>query len=101
MKALTLQGVTKEYGGRPVLHIPELEIGDGEVCALLGPNGAGKTTLLTILAHLERPDGGHVRYRGAPPALLERERQRLRRELQLLERVAGELAELSPTSRRP
>ena len=32
--------------------------------SIIGPNGAGKTTLLRILALLERPDKGWVRYRG-------------------------------------
>ena len=36
----------------------------GEFCALLGPSGSGKTTLLRIIAGLEFPDQGEVRFDG-------------------------------------
>jgi tungstate transport system ATP-binding protein len=81
----TLKGVTRDYGGRRVLDIPVLEIEDGMVHALLGPNGAGKTTLLNILALLEQPSAGELRYRGGSPCQTERDRQRLRREIVLVD----------------
>src|ERR1035437_3948698 len=34
----------------------------GELVALLGPSGAGKTTFLRILAGLEKPDKGMVKF---------------------------------------
>src|SRR5262245_28111805 len=37
------------------LHIP-----GGKFVALMGPSGSGKSTLLTLLAGLDRPDGGEV-----------------------------------------
>jgi len=37
---------------------------DKEFLALLGPSGSGKTTLLRVLAGLERPDAGEVRFEG-------------------------------------
>jgi tungstate transport system ATP-binding protein len=85
MNCLTLRGITREYAGRTVLDIPRLEIGEGEICALLGPNGAGKTTLLSILAHLERPSAGEVSYRNGNPGLSGKERQRLRREIVMVD----------------
>lgn len=36
--------------------------GDGEILAVVGPSGAGKTTLLRIIAGLEQPDRGVVRF---------------------------------------
>jgi ABC-2 type transport system ATP-binding protein len=51
-------GITKSFGGRPVLHHVDLVVPDGSVSALLGPNGAGKTTLVRILATLVCPDEG-------------------------------------------
>ena len=37
---------------------------DKEFLALLGPSGSGKSTLLRVLAGLERPDAGEVRFDG-------------------------------------
>ncbi len=85
MTCFTLKGVTKDYGGRRVLDIPALDIEEGMVHALLGPNGAGKTTLLNILALLERPSAGELRYRAGSPCRNERERQGLRREIVLVD----------------
>lgn len=53
------------YGGRTVLDMPLLEVGRGEAIALTGPNGCGKSTLLRLLAFLERPVSGELRYAGA------------------------------------
>src|SRR6185312_4702061 len=41
-----------------------MSIAAGELVALYGPSGAGKTTLLTIVAALQRPDGGAVLVNG-------------------------------------
>lgn len=85
MTCFTLRGVAKDYGGRRVLDIPALEIEDGMIHALLGPNGAGKTTLLNILALLEQPSTGELSYRAGPSCRTERDRQRLRREIVLVD----------------
>ncbi len=47
-----------------VLDIPKLEIATNEVTAIQGSNGAGKSTLLKLLAFLERPRRGSIRYCG-------------------------------------
>ena len=36
----------------------------GELVALVGPSGSGKTTLLNLLCGWERPDSGHIEWRG-------------------------------------
>ncbi len=54
------------YNGRPVLRIDWLAIETGTVTAAVGPNGSGKSTLLTLLALLESPSVGEIRYRGRP-----------------------------------
>ncbi|MGN6744316.1 MAG: ATP-binding cassette domain-containing protein [Amnibacterium sp.] len=36
------------------------------MAALTGPSGSGKTSLLTVLAALQAPDAGEVRYDGRP-----------------------------------
>jgi ABC-2 type transport system ATP-binding protein len=53
-------GLTKSFGGRPVLGPIDLAVHAGERLALLGPNGAGKTTLLSLLAGSAEPSAGSV-----------------------------------------
>ncbi len=54
-------GVVKRYG-QFVLNVPRLEVRAGEVLCLVGPTGAGKSTLLRLLAGLEAPCQGRVRF---------------------------------------
>lgn len=64
--ALELRGISKRYGENSVLRNVDLSIDDGEFVSLIGPSGVGKTTLLKILAELETPDSGIIRYAEAP-----------------------------------
>ncbi len=74
---MELKNLTKSFGDRTVLDNITLQIDEGEMLALLGPNGSGKTTLLKILAFLERPTGGEVRFQGIPVTAKSAERTRL------------------------
>jgi ABC-type multidrug transport system ATPase subunit len=58
--AVSVRGLWRELGDRPVLRDVSLELRRGETLAVLGPNGAGKTTLVRILATLLRPTAGAV-----------------------------------------
>jgi energy-coupling factor transporter ATP-binding protein EcfA2 len=62
--AYDLRDVSYTYGGPPVLQIQELQIQQGEIIVLVGPNGSGKTTLLHVLAFLEIPQTGEIRFFG-------------------------------------
>ena len=62
MSHVTVHGLTKAFGARPVLHGIDLDVQDGEIMAVLGPSGCGKTTLLRILAGFLDPDDGQVRF---------------------------------------
>ncbi|MGY2127599.1 ABC transporter ATP-binding protein [Blastococcus sp. SYSU DS0617] len=67
--AVTVRGLSKRYGGRPVLDGLDLEVRRGECFALLGPNGAGKTTTIEILEGVRPRDGGDVDVLGEDPAV--------------------------------
>jgi len=60
MAAISLDRLSKDYGGSPVLDGVCLDIADGEFLTLLGPSGCGKSTLLRIIAGLEAQDSGSV-----------------------------------------
>lgn len=51
-------------GGAPVISGLDLGIAAGERLALVGANGSGKTTLLRVLAGLDQPLAGAVRWAG-------------------------------------
>lgn len=58
--------VTKRYGSTVALREAGLRVLAGESHALVGRNGAGKSTLVGVLTGLLAPDGGTVRFDGAP-----------------------------------
>ena len=62
--SITLDQVTKHYGGVPVVNDVSLDIGDGEFFVLLGPSGSGKSTLLRAIAGLSGVDHGRISLHG-------------------------------------
>ncbi|HXE56875.1 MAG TPA: ABC transporter ATP-binding protein [Gemmatimonadales bacterium] len=73
------RGLEVRYGAAMALRVDEIAILPGEILALIGPNGSGKSTLLRVLALLQRPAAGEVRYHGEPVRPDSRELLRLRR----------------------
>jgi ATP-binding cassette subfamily F protein uup len=57
---LSCEGVSKQYGERPLFRGLAFALHEGDRVGLVGPNGAGKSTLLRILAGLESPDEGQI-----------------------------------------
>jgi ABC transport system ATP-binding/permease protein len=55
---LSVQGLTKRFGPRPLFTDLSLDMRAGERLGLIGPNGSGKSTLLKLLAGLEEADEG-------------------------------------------
>jgi len=50
--------------GRTVLAGINLDLSGEGISVILGPNGSGKSVLIRMLAGLERPDGGHISWKG-------------------------------------
>ena len=63
-----LNKVTRTFGARTVLDIDSLSFEARKIYALIGPNGAGKTTLLNLLAFLDQPSSGRIRFQASPVA---------------------------------
>jgi tungstate transport system ATP-binding protein len=80
-----VKNLTKVYGDRKVLDIPELQIEKEKVYALLGPNGSGKTTLLEILSFLMQPTTGEIAYNAKKVDFSRAYLQGLRREVAMVE----------------
>ncbi len=66
MTQITITSLHKTYpnASAPVLKDFSLSINNGEMVALLGPSGTGKSTLLKLIAGIEQPDGGDIRFDG-------------------------------------
>ncbi len=63
---IQVKNLTKKYGGRTVLNMPELVIPKGQSFGLVGNNGAGKTTFFNLVLDLIRPTTGEVINNGIP-----------------------------------
>ena len=58
--SVSLQGVTKRFGGFTAVRDMDLDIPSGEFFTMLGPSGCGKTTTLRMIAGFEEPSEGTV-----------------------------------------
>lgn len=65
--ALRVTDLRRDYGQGPVLDGLSFCLDAGDSLSVIGPSGCGKSTLLTLLAGLDRPDGGSVRLEDARP----------------------------------
>jgi glycerol transport system ATP-binding protein len=63
--AVALERVTRTVAGEPHLVDVDLRLDAGTMHVVLGHTGAGKTSLLRVIAGLDRPTAGTVRFDGA------------------------------------
>ncbi len=68
MALMELNNISKRYGTNDanVLEGVNLTIDEGEFVAIVGFSGAGKTTLVSLMAGLQAPSSGEVRFDGVP-----------------------------------
>ena len=59
---LTIQGLSKSFGGLKAVQNVSLSVPQGSLTALIGPNGAGKTTLFALMSGFLKPDSGSVQF---------------------------------------
>ena len=57
---IKVEGVTKSFGGQPVLRGVDLEVPDGSITVIIGRSGGGKTVFLRHMIGLLRPDAGRI-----------------------------------------
>jgi branched-chain amino acid transport system ATP-binding protein len=57
---LSIQELTKSFGGLTAVDNVSLDLFKGEILGLIGPNGAGKTTLFNLISGTYGPDQGKV-----------------------------------------
>ncbi len=59
---LEVVNIWKTYENKPLLQGVNFEVRPAETVCLLGPSGGGKSTLLRIIAGLETPETGTIRW---------------------------------------
>jgi len=57
---ITIDGVSKSFGGIRAVQSCSFHVAKGSVTGLIGPNGAGKTTLFSIVAGFVPPSEGRI-----------------------------------------
>jgi ABC-2 type transport system ATP-binding protein len=55
---IDVEGLSKSFGGREVVHDLSMQVKRGTIYGFLGPNGSGKTTTIRMLCGLLTPDAG-------------------------------------------
>ena len=74
---LSIEALSYEIDGQPILSDITFEVETGERVAVLGPSGSGKSTLIRMINRLDEPTSGQVKiegedYAAIPPGLLRR-----------------------------
>ena len=68
MPFLSLDGVSKRFGGVTAVDQVSFAVDRGQVVGFLGPNGAGKSTTMRMITQYYEPDSGTITFDGVPLA---------------------------------
>ena len=61
---LSVEGLTKRFGGFVAVNDVSFEVREGEILGLIGPNGSGKSTVFNLVSGMLAPTRGSVRFQG-------------------------------------
>ena len=61
---LTVDGLTKDFGGLRAIDNVSFHVGEGELVGLIGPNGCGKSTIFNCISGLLKLTSGQVKLFG-------------------------------------
>ncbi len=64
MAILSVEAVSRSFGGVAAVNRVSLTLEPGRIYGLIGPNGSGKTTLFNCITGVERADEGEIRFKG-------------------------------------
>jgi ABC-2 type transport system ATP-binding protein len=73
---LKINNLTKRFGEKVALNIPEMTIEQGTLLGLVGNNGAGKTTFFRLILDLLKADSGNILFDGEDVCRTETWKQR-------------------------
>ncbi len=62
MSALSLQQVTKTFGGLKAVGNVSFTVPERSIFGLIGPNGAGKTTVFNLITGVYKPNQGSIHF---------------------------------------
>ncbi|MCL4765692.1 MAG: ATP-binding cassette domain-containing protein [Hyphomicrobiaceae bacterium] len=61
---LSVQGLTKRFGGFTAIKDVAFEVAEGEILGLIGPNGSGKSTTFNCIAGMYPATAGSIAFDG-------------------------------------
>ena len=75
---LSVNGVTKQFGGLVAVNAMSFEVSNHEMVGVIGPNGSGKTTMMNMISGVFKPTEGQISLKGR--SLSEMPAQKIARE---------------------
>ena len=64
MKILSVENLSRHFGGIKANHNVSFDVEEGTILGVIGPNGAGKSTLFDLITGYTKADRGRVNFLG-------------------------------------